>query len=196
LPTIDVEYNGRRLDPSKSCHLEGIPNNAYLDAVVSGTSAGGKTINLEFRVNGDSKDMHSVNVSHSGSFESAMIAFAERRNCSLTDCKFIFDGELLQRTTTVESLDLEGGEIIDVKITASAVEAPPLQDDDGDVIMTETAAAVISVKTCRNVSPFLLSDFGSLLPTLMIFSSRFISLSSLKQNRRRGSYPIPTLFPS
>lgn len=153
LSTINVEYNGRRLDPTKSCHLEGIPNNAYLDAVMSGASAGGQTINLEFRVNGDSRDMHSVSVLPSGSFESAMIAFAERRNCSLTECKFIFDGEVLQQTTTVESLDLEGGEIIDVKITASAVETPPLQDDDGDVIMTETAAAVISVKTCRNVSP-------------------------------------------
>jgi hypothetical protein len=148
VPFIDLEYNGRKLDPSKSCQAEGISSNVTLDAIAC------QRISLEFRVNGDSKDVHKIHAMSTGTFKHAMEAFAAKKNCSLADCKFEFDGEVLQPMTRVESLDLEGGEIIDVKVNVAAAAAnpPPLQDDDGDVVMADSAAVMISVRTVRNVS--------------------------------------------
>ena len=144
--SVVLRYNGNDLDPAKTCKALGIPNNAIIDAVT------GKTISLEFRVNGNSKDVHTVHTMENGTFQHAMEAFATKRKCSLAGCKFLFDGEVLRGNTTMESLDLEGDEIIDVELTAAAANPPPLKDSDGDVIMANAAPVVISVKTVRNVS--------------------------------------------
>lgn len=154
VPLVVLQYNGRGLDPLRSCYAQDISNNATIDAIV------GESINLEFRVNGDCKDMHSINAMQSGTFGHAMEAFAAKKKCSVADCKFLFDGEALKATTTMESLDLEGDEIIDVQLTVAAVNLnpQPMRDVDGDIIMADIAAvpaAVISVKTVRNVSAFL-----------------------------------------
>jgi hypothetical protein len=145
--SVNLKYNGRSLDPSKTCQAEGIPNEASLDAVTVAM------IQLEFRVNG--KDPILIHVPQSGSFGTVMETFARKKSVAVKDCKFIFDGEVLQPSTTLESLDLEGGEIIDVALTESAAEAPPLHDDGGDAAMGEVEGVVISVKTVRNVSPYL-----------------------------------------
>eukprot|EP00956_Cyclotella_meneghiniana_P001164 scaffold1327_cov65-Cyclotella_meneghiniana.AAC.3 len=147
VPHVVLEYNGRSLNPLRSCYDEGISNNATIDAIV------GETINLEFRVNGDSKDVHSINAMQRGTFRHAMEVFAAKKKCSVADCKFLFDGEVLKATTTMESLELEGDEIIDVQLTVAALNPLSMQDVDGDVIMADAAAvraAVISVKTVRN----------------------------------------------
>jgi hypothetical protein len=133
----------------KSCQAEGIPSNATLDAVA------GQTISLDFRVNGDKKDVHKINASTNGTFKHAMEAFAAKKKCSISECTFVFDGEILQPMTSVESLDLEGGEIIDVKLNVAVSNPPPLQDDDDDVVMADAAAVMITVKTVRNVSSSL-----------------------------------------
>ena len=146
--SVVLQYNGRELEPAKTCLAMGIPNGAMIDAVT------GKIISLEFRVNGNSKDVYTINAMQNGTFKHAMEAFATKKKCSLADCKFLFDGEVLQSNTTMESLDLEGDEIIDVKwtIAAAASNPPPLEDDDGDVIMADAAPTFISIKTVRNVS--------------------------------------------
>lgn len=185
LTTITLQHNGRRLDPTKSPQAEGLVSGVCLDAVVVGaflaaaTSVGGRAIQLKFRVNGIAKDVHTITVPLKGQLQPAMAAFAKNRRCALADCKFIFDGEVLPGTATPESLDLEGGEIIDVKL---AVNTAPQRDTDGDVVMDGTlnstllsagvalgstlasavsalgspiiaaAPATISIKTNRNVS--------------------------------------------
>ena len=147
--------------------------------LAAATSVGGRAIQLKFRVNGIAKDVHTITVPLKGQLQPAMAAFAKNRRCALADCKFIFDGEVLPGTATPESLDLEGGEIIDVKL---AVNTAPQRDTDGDVVMDGTlnstllsagvalgstlasavsalgspiiaaAPATISIKTNRNVS--------------------------------------------
>ena len=165
VPSVHLEYNGRKLDQLKSCHLEGIPNNAIIDAIA------GKTIRLEFRVNGSEKDKRPINALDSGTFRHVMEAFASNEQCSIAHCQFIFDGEVLQPNTSIESLDLDGGEIIDVKIKDSvavtAMNRSPLRDDIEDVIMVDTADTMITVKTVRNVSVHLVLLSVTIVPLLI-----------------------------
>lgn len=173
VPSVVLQYNGRKLDPSKSCQAEGITSNATIDAIAA------KTISLEFRVNGDSNDVYRINALEKGSFKHAMEAFCQKKKCSLADCKFLFDGDLLQPMTSMESLDLEGDEIIDVKLNVAAVVAAnplPLQDADGDVVMADAPAAIISVRTVRNVSSSLCFSHcdSSRISKPMLYSNLYV----------------------
>ncbi|KAK1738671.1 ubiquitin family protein [Skeletonema marinoi] len=120
LSTVTLEYNGRKLDASQSCSQLNIANNAYLDAIV----ASGPPINLIFRVNGKSNETERISIRLKETFQQVFETFAQRRNVSVSQCKFVFDGETLRPSTTPEHLDLEGDEIIDVKVTEAARAAP------------------------------------------------------------------------
>ena len=122
LSTVTLEYNGRKLDTSLSCSQLNIANNAYLDAIV----AGGPSIALIFRVNGKSNETERISIRTKEPFQPAMETFAQRRHVSVSQCQFVFDGETLRPCTTPEQLDLEGDEIIDVKVKESARPAASL----------------------------------------------------------------------
>jgi len=122
---VRLEYNGRGLDPTKSLYEEGLPSVAHLDAVVMGETGvggaaagsgggGGRPIQVKFRINGKSTSIETISVPFKSQFRSAMASFAEKRQVTVAQCKFIFDGEDLRPMDTPEGLDLEGGEIVDV----------------------------------------------------------------------------------
>jgi hypothetical protein len=144
-PSVTLQYNGRALDPLKSCHSENIPNNSTIDAVAE------KTIKLEFRVNGNADDTHTIHALH-GTFQHAMEAFAAKKNCAMADCKFVFDGDVLQPNTKMEDYEVEDGDLIDVKMTVAGTNAPVQNGGAPTVARATTAARNISVKTVRNVS--------------------------------------------
>ena len=176
LSSVTFEYNGRQLDPSKSPHSEGVLSNVFLDAVVSGASdnkrsmpseagtstggGGGKYLKLKVRVDDKSKDVQTIIVPFKGHFKPAMDLFAQKRNVSIEHCKFIFDGEELQPMSTPEHLDLEGDEIIDVKLLENPLPSALKKDNVCDVVMidvdsTNTSRPAVSRKICiktnRNV---------------------------------------------
>jgi len=128
LTSIKLEYNGRCLDPNKSPCAEGLPSVVHLDAVVpvgvgasgagGGVGGGGRPIQLKFRVNGKSTDIETLSLPFKSHFQTAMDHFCTKRKVAVAQCKFIFDGESLHPNGTPEGLDLEGGEMIDVKLPA------------------------------------------------------------------------------
>jgi len=148
LSTVTLEYNGRKLDTTKSCAQLDIPNNAYLDAIV----ASGPSINLIFRVNGKSNETERISIRMKEAFQPAMETFAQRRNVGLSQCQFVFDGETLRPSTTPEHLDLEGDEIIDVKVTESAP-APPIRA----TTTQSTARAAASASTTASAAPVMIT---------------------------------------
>jgi len=149
LSTVTLEYGGRKLDVLKSCSQLNIANNAYLDAIV----AGGPSINLIFRVNGKSNETERIAVRLKESFQPVFETFAQRRNVSsVSQCKFVFDGETLRPSTTPEHLDLEGDEIIDVMVTEAA--RPAHAAVSAAIQSTARAAATaVSASTTTTTSP-------------------------------------------
>jgi len=132
LISMRLEHNGRMLDSNKSLSAEGLPNEVHLDAV--DLVQGGPSIKLKFRVYGKANDITTLSIPMKGKFESIMGRFAQKKNLSISQCKFIFDGETLNPNNTPEGLDLEGDEIIDVRLpesnsssSASATGAPSNQ---------------------------------------------------------------------
>ncbi|KAL9179623.1 hypothetical protein ACHAXT_008913 [Thalassiosira profunda] len=119
----------------------------------------GKPVKVKFRVNGKANEVDTLSVPSKGTFQSAMAQFAQKRNVSLATCKFIFDGEVLQPTMTPEGLDLEGGEIIDVKIPDGGAQQPPPSGTFGSMLSWAgrgaaarpvAPPAMISFQTNRN----------------------------------------------
>ena len=134
---------------AQSCSQLGISNDAFLDATV----ASGPLINLIFRVNGKANDTVSLSIRLKDMFQQAMETFAQRRNVSVSQCKFLFDGEALRPSSTPEMLDLEGDEIIDVTVTECAILAPPRATNQSAPAATLTASApavMITIDTNRN----------------------------------------------
>jgi len=117
LISMRLEHNGRMLDSNKSLSTEGLPNEVQLDAV--DLVQGGPSIKLKFRVYGKTNDITTLSIPMKGKFESIMGRFAQKKNLSVSQCKFIFDGETLNPNSTPEGLDLEGDEIIDVRLPES-----------------------------------------------------------------------------
>jgi len=162
LPSVTLAHNGRALSASKSPQEEGIPNSANLDAIIPqgeiSALGTGRWIKLKFRFNGDDEDVSNISIPSLGTFESAMKQFAEKKNVAITDCKFMFDGDLLQPKSNPQELELEGNEIIDVTLISRTGPPPLLRDDDGDVIMMETGTSSfllppieeITIETNRN----------------------------------------------
>ena len=151
LGSITLDYNGRKLDASQSCAQLNIANDAHLDAVV----VGGPSINLIFRINGKANETEHIAIRMKGTFQQAFETFAQRRNVTVSQCKFVFDGETLRPSTTPEQLDLEGDEIIDVKVTESASSAVP----------PRAAALTTTQATCRIVAP---ASAAAAAPPVMI----------------------------
>ena len=154
LSTIVLEYNGRKLDTSQSSAQLNIPNDSYLDALV----AGGSVINLIFRVNGKVSETERISIRMKETFQLAMESFAQRRKVTVSQCKFVFDGEVLRSLSTPEQLDLEGGEIIDVSVMESVPQqraATNQRTTTAAVSVTSSAAAaaapvMITIETNRN----------------------------------------------
>jgi len=117
LISMRLEHNGRMLDTNKSLSAEGLPNEVHLDAV--DLVQGGPSIKLKFRVYGKANDITTLSIPMKGKFVSIMGRFAQKKNLSVSQCKFIFDGETLNQNSTPEGLDLEGDEIIDVRLPES-----------------------------------------------------------------------------
>ncbi len=179
LSTIAFEYGGRKLDVLKSCSQLNIANNAYLDAIV----AGGPSINLIFRVNGKSNETERIAVRLKESFQPVFETFAQRRNVSsVSQCKFVFDGETLRPSTTPEHLDLEGDEIIDVMVTEAARPAPAAQ---GTAIQSTARAAVAAVSaaiqsTARVAATAVSASTTTASPPVMI---------TIETNRNQNKNP-------
>jgi hypothetical protein len=154
LSTIALEYNGRKLDTSQSCAQLNIPNDSYLDALV----AGGTVITLIFRVNGKVSETERISIRMKETFQLAMESFAQRRNVTVSQCKFVFDGEVLRSLSTPEQLDLEGGEIIDVSVAESVPQQRAITNQRTATAAVSVAAAgaaaaapvMITVETNRN----------------------------------------------
>jgi hypothetical protein len=146
LSTIALEYNGRKLDTSQSCAQLNIPNNSYLDALV----AGGTVITLIFRVNGKVSETERISIRMKETFQLAMESFAQRRNVTVSQCKFVFDGEVLRSLSTPEQLDLEGGEIIDVSVAESVPQQRAITNQ-------RTATAAVSVAGAAAAAPVMIT---------------------------------------
>ena len=218
---IVLEYNGRPLDPLKSPHAEGILTNVYLDAVVSpgsvsapsiamggSTRGSGRSLKLKFRFNGKEKDVITMSVPFKGQFLTAMNQFAERKKVALANCQFIVDGEVLNPTTTPESLDLDDDDLIDVQLIETAVAFSREKDNDGDVIMVDAdnlgarprpVLAEMFIETNRNVRPqcaHISKLFAILNPAH--FSSCRANLARTKKirDKRNGNCPTLTQYPN
>lgn len=178
LSTVTLEYGGRKLDASQSCSQLNIANDAYLDAIV----AGGPSINLIFRVNGKSNETERIDIRMKESFQQVFETFAQRRNVSVAQCKFVFDGETLRPSTTPEHLDLEGDEIIDVMVTEAA--RPP-SAAQGTAIQSTARAAVTAVSaaiqsTARAAATAVSSASATTSPPVMI---------TIETNRNQNKNP-------
>ena len=143
-----------------------------VDAVVANAApaASGPSIKLKFRVYGKTNDVTTLSIRMKGQFQYVMTKFAEKKSVALSQCKFIFDGEALPPNGTPEGLDLEGNEIIDVKIpevgagVANATTSAATSAAISAAISAATSAArasasavvtppaKISIQTNRNVS--------------------------------------------
>jgi hypothetical protein len=153
LSTVTLEYNGKKLDTAQSCSQLNIANNAYLDAIM----VGGPPINLIFRVNGKSNETERISIRMKEALQPAMETFAQRRNVSLSQCQFVFDGETLRPSTTPEGLDLEGDEIIDVKVTESAEPAPAPAPAPPRALTQSTSRAAVSTATAPVMAPVMIT---------------------------------------
>ena len=158
LISLRLEYNGRLLDPKKSPHAEGLPNVVHLDAV---GEVGGPSIKLRFRVNGKANDITMLSIPLKGQFQSVMARFAQKKCVTVSQCKFIFDGEVLNPNATPEGLDLEGDEMIDVKLpesnassqqSASSITSGAASNRAAQTRAPSGPPANISIQTNRNVS--------------------------------------------
>ena len=164
LSTVTLEYNGRKLNALQSCSQLNIANNAYLDAVV----ASGPSINLIFRVNGKSNETERISIRLKETFEQAFETFAGLRSVSVSQCKFVFDGETLKPSTTPEHLDLEGDEIIDVKVTEAARPAPVPQHTATQSTVRAAATAVsAAIQFTARAAVAALSPSASSAPVMI-----------------------------
>ena len=141
LISMRLEHNGRLLDANKSLSAEGLPNEVQLVAV--DLVQGGPSIKLKFRVYGKTNDITTLSIPTKGKFESIMGRFAQKKSLSVSQCKFIFDGETLNPNSTPEGLDLEGDEIIDVRL-------PESNSSSASATATLGPGRQISIQTNRN----------------------------------------------
>ena len=90
-----------------------------------------------------------------------MARFAQKKCVTVSQCKFIFDGEVLNPNATPEGLDLEGDEMIDVKLpesnassqqSASSITSGAASNRAAQTRAPSGPPANISIQTNRNVS--------------------------------------------
>lgn len=94
-------------------------------------------IPLKVRINGDAKSILTFGLAPTQQFRILIQKFHNRPLSpsttpeNLADCKFEFDGEVLNPLATPEDEDLEGGEMIDVTTAVKATKKKKKQQDNG-----------------------------------------------------------------
>ena len=79
-----------------------------------GSHVGGITVKI--RINGDAKSMTDFGIQPKNKFQILIDEFCTKYKVKASDCKFEFDGDILNVNGTAMNEDLEGGEIIDVSV--------------------------------------------------------------------------------
>ena len=172
LQVTTLKFDGENMILSRTPIDYEMEDEDLVDAVVANAApaASGPSIKLKFRVYGKTNDVTTLSIRMKGQFQYVMTKFAEKKSVALSQCKFIFDGEALPPNGTPEGLDLEGNEIIDVKIpevgagVANATTSAATSAAISAAISAATSAArasasavvtppaKISIQTNRNVS--------------------------------------------
>ena len=96
-------------------------HSSYLTSTSSSGGGGGGII-VKIRINGDDKSISTYCISMNAKFQTLMNQVYERNHVVQSDCTFQFDGDRLNPNSTPDDEDLEGDEVIEVKIDKNALE--------------------------------------------------------------------------
>lgn len=123
----------------------------------------GPVISIKIRINGHDNSIKTYPLGKKSQFSILMNAFCVEKKVQSSDCSFMFDGELLSSTSTPACEDLEGGEIIDVKMkdvqkgTSSKLVSQPktvkiIAEQKNQAIMPQSVAkeTKVTIYTRRN----------------------------------------------
>ena len=128
LSRVKFFLDGDELNPNSNCQNEDLEGGEIIDVTVSGEFIRkpvsvsqvkilqSKRIKLRLRVNGNDSDLHLFQLVATDPFQKLMDAFCKKVKKSVTSVQFELDGDKLNECSTCQNEDLEGGEIIDVKM--------------------------------------------------------------------------------
>lgn len=104
-------------------------------------SVGG--ISLKIRVNGNDKQCEQYSILLKEHFQTMIDWFCTKHGVLQKDCQFIFDGCPLNPKGNAEEEDLEGGEVIDVKVDKNLLEKGKLNGVSASVSSASTASSSV-----------------------------------------------------
>ena len=104
-------------------------------------SVGG--ISLKIRVNGNDKQCEQYSILPKEHFQTMIDWFCTKHGVLQKDCQFIFDGCPLNPKGNAEEEDLEGGEVIDVKVDKNLLEQGKLNGVSASVSSASTASSSV-----------------------------------------------------
>jgi len=114
---IRLYLNDKPLDPYDSLKTVSIGIADIIDAAITQEAAISSATRLQFKVQTQNRtSVAQISIRTEDSMSVLMEKYAAKTHHALTNLTFKFDGDLLQPGDTPTSLDLEGGECIDVYI--------------------------------------------------------------------------------
>jgi len=129
---VCLEFNGQRLDEGETPNDHSMLDNCLVEIVdeverqkqvahmpcssLSTSSVVPGEISLKLRINGNENSIESIRVHSKESFQILIDKFHHKNSAYVGNSKFLLDGGILDPNGTPEGEDLEGGEMIDVKV--------------------------------------------------------------------------------
>jgi len=116
--------------------LEQMPTSARINGTTSSSLHHPKQLFLKFRINGCKELIQSNGIRSNDQFSVLVDDFCKKKNVIHSECKFTFDGCILNINSTVEDEDLEGGEIIDVVVDEGVLKQGKLNESTDKISST------------------------------------------------------------
>ena len=192
---ITLCYNGRNVKLSSNPQAEGIIDDAMIeicDEIELQQQVGNKLsltqpsqILVKCRINGDQNKIQTYKVQEKTPLRQMMNDFFRRNGVDIDQCIFIFDGDRLNPDHTPQQLDIEGDEIIDVKIAENIlVRAQPQLND--------SSLKTVSRAECTVDADHFASNTSSSFPASFINSDTIVATEklvvSIQVNRNNVSF--------
>jgi len=124
-PVVIVDEAGRQKQVARMPHYTSISTTTTTSTNSAHHHSSDSTtlLSLKIRINGDTKSSPTIIELHTTSpFQVLIQKFYDSHGVTSSDCKFTFDGDILNPKGTPKDEDLEGGEMIDVVVNPAVLE--------------------------------------------------------------------------
>eukprot|EP00979_Chaetoceros_neogracilis_P013249 scaffold3745_cov202-Chaetoceros_neogracile.AAC.1 len=154
------------------------------NAVVNGSVGG---VCLKIRINGNDKKCEQYSILPNDNFQKMMDYFCSMHGVLQKDCQFIFDGEPLNPKGNADQEDLEGGEVIDVKVDKTLLE----KGEQNAVSVSNTASNSVGgsqVSSSTSAAETHILSLTGRLGVQITTVGEHIRVKSVYQANRKGAF--------